>query len=555
MAEQSGHVAFPSVSALNLARVQLEARPLLGATLPALATALVALVAALDYVRAPGVVFFVFDDSYISLQFARNLAAHGKLSFDGHTWSTGATSILHVSMLASLIKLGINPIHASIYLGVVCHVLLALAVYWLAWAVFRSLVAATAASFIIAMTNYALFDAGNGMETSLFMAVLASSLAAILVARTPRGLLAAGGLIGIAILTRPEGVFLLPAACLYLALRRQEGSGWRPLVFDCLRVVLPGLAVLALLSLFSLAVTGKLTPGTGTAKLQFFQDDSLSLKRKLQVTGDFMGLFLGPMFPTLLIAFFAARRREMLLLALFWVPMIVFYAWFFPGGLSHYFYRYQHPVLPLIAVMAGGGVAMLVHEAAKRDVLVKAAIRGVLGGPEPAPSDARLRRLNGDGIFRDLLTKVLVAAMLLVLVAPLWEEFQNWRVLYRDASYETLADLDSMARDLNTIVKPDQTLATHDIGAVGYYADFKVLDLVGLVNPDVIKFHNGRHVTDYIDATRPDYLLIFPSWDVDLLHIFPGDHPDRYELVKTYPGRNIRPDPYLLYKITYPVAR
>ncbi len=520
MAEQSGHVAFPSVPALNLARVQLEARPWLRATLPALATALVALVAALDYVRAPGVVFFVFDDSYISLTFARNLAEHGKLSFDGHTWSTGATSILHVSMLASLIKLGINPIHASIYLGVVCHVLLALAVYWLAWAVFRSLVAATAASFIIAMTNYALFDAGNGMETSLFMAVLAAALAAILVAKTPRGLLAAGGLIAVAILTRPEGVFLLPAACLYLALRRQEGSGWRPLAFDCLRVVLPGLVLLALLSLFSLAVTGKLTPGTGTAKLQFFQDDSLALKRKLQVTGDFMGLFLGPLFPTLLIAFFAARRREMVLLALFWVPMIVFYAWFFPGGLSHYFYRYQHPVLPLIAVMAGGGVATLLHEAAKRDVLAK----------------------------------VLVAGMLLVLLVPLWEEFQNWRILYRDASYETLADLDSMARDLNTIVRPDQTLATHDIGAVGYYANFKVLDLVGLVNPDVIKFHNGRHVTEYIDATRPDYLLIFPSWDVDLLHIFPGEHPDRYELVKTYPGRNIRPDPYLLYKITYPVA-
>ena len=44
----------------------------------------------------------VFDDGYITLTFARNLAEHAKLSFDGETWSTGATSLLHVSLLAFL---------------------------------------------------------------------------------------------------------------------------------------------------------------------------------------------------------------------------------------------------------------------------------------------------------------------------------------------------------------------------------------------------------------------------------------------------------------------
>jgi hypothetical protein len=285
-------------------------------------------------------------------------------------------------------------------------------------------------------------------------------------------------------------------------------------------LTLPGVAVLALLSLFALAVTGELTPGTGTAKLAFFRDNTLALSRKLQLTGDFMGLFWGPLFPTLLIALAAPRRREAMVLALFWVPLIAFYALMFPGGLSHYFYRYQHPVLPLLAVMAGGGVAYLAGEALRRGLAVKA----------------------------------IALAAILVLVVPLWEHFQTWRILYRDASFETLVDLESMARDLNTIVKPHETLATHDIGAVGYFADFKVLDLVGLVNPDVVPYHEERRVALYLNVARPDYLLVFPSWDFEFLHVYPGQHPDRFELVKAYPGRNIRPDPYLLYRIRYPAA-
>jgi hypothetical protein len=520
MAEQGRPASFSPLPALNLARLQIEARPWLGFALPAAFAAVVALLAALHYVESPGIVRPPFDDSFISLQFARNLAEHGKLSFDGEEWSTGATSILHVAFLAALVKLGIEPIEAGIYFGVAGHVGLALAVFWLGWAVFRTVLAATAAAVIIALTNYAAFDAGNGMETSLFMALTAASMAAVLSLRTLAGRLLAGSLIALAILTRPEGVFLLPAAAVYLWLDREPAVDLRRLARDGAALLAPGVAVLALLSLFALAVTGELTPGTGTAKLEFFRDNTLAFKRKLQLAGDFMGLFWGPLFPTLFVAFFAPRRRGLLLLLLFWVPMVAAYAVMFPGGLSHYFYRYQHPVLPLLAVAAGGGVAFLVTEALRREWAVKA----------------------------------LAAGAIVVLAVPLWHHFETWRVLYRDASFETLADLESMARDLNTIVRPDQTLATHDIGAVGYYADYKVLDLVGLVNPDVIPYHDDREVALYLNIARPDYLLIFAEWDAEFLHISPAEDPSRYELVKRYEGRSIRPFSYILYRVRYLTA-
>jgi hypothetical protein len=107
-----------------------------------------------------------------------------------------------------------------------------------------------------------------------------------------------------------------------------------------------------------------------------------------------------------------------------------------------------------------------------------------------------------------------------------------------------------MAQDLNTIVAPNEVLATHDIGAVGYYADYQVLDMVGLVNPEVEPYQKDRRIKEYLELARPDYILIFPDWDYYFLHIYPGDDP-RFTLIKEYPGGQVRLSPYLLYKVDW----
>jgi arabinofuranosyltransferase len=488
--------------------------------LPPLIVAIVAAVAALHYVRSMGWLRPVFDDSYISLAFARNLAEHGKLTFDGSHWSTGATSLLHVASVAILIRLGVEPFKALIGFGVFCHVLLALSVYWLGLVTFRSRVAAFSAGVLISLLNYAAYDAGNGMETTLFMALVAASMAAIIGLEGNRGRAGGGLLIALAVLTRPEGVLLIPAAAIYLAVTRPDGVPGRQLSRDLVLLAGPPILVLAAQSLYAFAVTGSLSPGTATVKLRFFHEYNEPLRLKLNTAGDFIGIFAGPLAVPLAFAALSARRRESLLFGLFLVPMYATYILLLPGGLSHYFYRYQHPVLPVIAVLAGGSVAYLIEEARHKGFLVKA----------------------------------LAAAALVVLAVPVFTYYQYWHQLYRDSAFETFVDLEGMAQDLNNIVRPDQVLATHDIGAAGYFAKYRVLDLVGLVNPDVVRFHSGRHLDRYIQAARPDYLLVFPDWDYQYLHLYPGDHPDMYELVKVYPGRNIRPQPYLLYRVHYSVA-
>jgi hypothetical protein len=475
------------------------------------------LVAALDYVRSPGVVRPIFDDSYISLHFARNLAEHGKLTFDGTNWSTGATSPLHVAIIALAIKYGAEPIMTGIVVGVVSHVALAVSVYALTFAIFRTRLGGLLAALAISFMAFAAIDAGNGLETSMFMALVAASMAAFFLAKRWYSKLFAGILIGLAILTRPEGAFLLPAVFIYRFMAREKGEPILYFVRDAFLLCAPGTGAIAFIGGLSLAVNGSIG-GTASAKLRFFQEDGEKFQQKLTIAGDNIALFLSSILTLVALGMVAARKREVALFALFWIPVIVFYTLLFPGGLNHYFYRYQHPVLPLIAVLAGAGGASL----------LQSAVRG------------------------NLAAKLAVIAALVIVVVPVWNQYDRWRIVYRDASYETLVDLEGMVRDLNTIIQPDQTLATHDIGAVAYFGHFKVLDLVGLVNPDVIPYHKERAVNEYIELARPDYLLIFPDWDFFFLRLDPGSHPEQYELLKVYEGRNIRVLPYLLYRIKYP---
>ena len=481
------------------------------------AAALIGLVASLVVVLAPDTNRPIFDDSYISLTYARNLAETGKLSFDGESWSTGATSPLHVVIMAAPIALGVEPFSASLGVGVLSHALLAAAVYLLGWALFRSQLAAFCGAFAIATIGPAVLDSGNGLETSLFMALLALSMAAYLLDASPRGKLVTGVLIGLLIWTRPEGAVMLPAILVYRWLDRAEGEALRDYAYDALRLAGPGVVAGGAIALFSLIVNGTLT-GTGSAKWRFFQEDEQPLEDKVSVASTQIGILAGNVISLIALAALTVRRKEAALFGLFWLPVVIAYVMLFPGGLAHYFYRYQHPVLPLLAVLAGGGAAYLIALALS---------------------------------YRDWVVKGLVAAALVVALVPIGAQYKHWRDVYGQASRETLNDLEAMAIELNTIIEPDETLAAHDIGALGYFADFHILDMVGLVNDDVIPYHDDRDFVSYFNEVEPDYLLTFPDWDLFFFRLFPQDHPERFELVKVYEGGPVRSQPYVLYRVIH----
>jgi hypothetical protein len=59
----------------------------------------------------------------------------------------------------------------------------------------------------------------------------------------------------------------------------------------------------------------------------------------------------------------------------------------------------------------------------------------------------------------------------------------------------------------------DARLAVHDIGAIGYYVQNPLVDMAGLITPEVIPFiRDETRLADYLDANSVDFLITFPSF-------------------------------------------
>jgi len=64
----------------------------------------------------------------------------------------------------------------------------------------------------------------------------------------------------------------------------------------------------------------------------------------------------------------------------------------------------------------------------------------------------------------------------------------------------------------------DSRVALNDVGAIAYFSRRHVIDLMGLVTPDIIPYRREGEagVIRYVAETCPDYLIVFPTWFPDL---------------------------------------
>ena len=61
--------------------------------------------------------------------------------------------------------------------------------------------------------------------------------------------------------------------------------------------------------------------------------------------------------------------------------------------------------------------------------------------------------------------------------------------------------------------EPNAIVAAHDIGALGYYGDRRLVDLAGLISPDVVPFiRDEEQLANYLDKKGAGYLVTFPGW-------------------------------------------
>jgi len=462
---------------------------------------------------AGGHVGFPLDDAWIHQTYARNLAETGQWAFVPGQPSAGSTAPLWTLLLAVGYALHLPCCLWTYALGALSLVGVASLAARLADAVFRvaccvlpvpssGLGSPTSTlhpptsppglltSIACAVEWHLVWAAVSGMETLLF-ALLALALWVRVVGNPTRRPFLTGLLGGLLILTRPEGVLAVGLAAGGVFLTEGTQGRWRrglaagaSLAAGALLLVAPYLAL-------NFRLSGSPWPNTFYAKqAEYAVLLSQSLLARLWQIGT-LPLIGGQvlLLPALAAALVWVARRtvrersEQALTA--WLPLlwaagtVALYALRLPVTYQHG--RYLIPLIPVLIVYGLVGLQGLNRRVTKRP---KAETWNLI---------YRVWRLS-----------------LVVLFLAFWRlGAQAYRTDVTIIEEEMVAT----ARWLESHTAPDDLLAVHDIGAVGYFARRPLLDLAGLVNPEVVGFiRDEERLLDWIEQQGADYLIAFPSW-------------------------------------------
>lgn len=430
---------------------------------------------------ADGYLGYPLDDAWIHQTYARNLGTRGEFAFTPGQPSAGSTAPLWSALLAIGYALRVEPRAWTYGLGALTLGLAA----WLAgrltlqfWPERRPW--AVAAGLAVALEWHLAWAAASGMETVLF-AALALAVFAV-PARRPAWI---GVLAGVSVLVRPDGLMLLPFALARAWLA--HGRSWRA----ALACGLGFTAVFVPYLGFNLWAGGSLWPNTFYAKQAEY-----AVMRDLPLWWRVGSVGLQPWIgaQVLLIPGIAAlawravgERGWERLLPLAWAGAVLA-AYSLRLPVTYQYGRYVMPVIPILVALGVGGLSDIV-------------------------------RLQARALWPRLLSRVWVTAGV-ALGLVFWG--LGATLYLRDVRLiET--EMVAAARWVADQTEPGALVAAHDIGALGYYGGREVLDMAGLVSPEVIPFiRDEARLAAWLTRSGADYLMTFPAWYPGLTHDLAG---------------------------------
>lgn len=433
---------------------------------------------------------FPLDDAWIHQTYARNLATHGEWAFYPGQPSGGSTAPLWSALLAAGHALGLSPFLWTHLLGGVC--------VWL-----LSLVCESSARKIIpgyqprlpwvgllfAFEWHLVWAAASGMETILH-ALLLTSVLGFLLAGVRRYVLF-GLLVGLSVWVRPDGITLMGPLGLLILI---ENRHWRAALGAVSRLSLGFGTLFIFYLLFNLWVAGTPWPTTFYAKQAEYAELLLRpftgrLMEQLVLPLVGVGVALFPGMVGWVVR--AARKQDWAVIAvlLWFLGYLGLYAWRLPVTYQHG--RYIIPAMPILFFL------------------------GLVGYLHWLRSSSRAR-------YQWTINTLIKATTVCVLVS-FW--LLGARAYAQDVSIIESEMVDT-AQWVAANLPAEALIAAHDIGALGYFAQRPLVDLAGLVTPDVIPFiRDEAQLSAYMAGKDVDYLVIFPDWYPELT--------TRYRLVHT----------------------
>jgi hypothetical protein len=436
---------------------------------------------------------FPLDDSWIHMQFARNLAEGRGFAYNSGVPVSGSTAPLWTLLLGGTFTvLGAHPVLAKA-LGLA----LALGTAWLAgrlaglWTGDRGL--GLLASALTALAGPMVWGALSGMEVSLAAFLVTASV--LLRARDREG--AAAVALGLATLARPEAILLLPLFWLSGPLTWRRGLEWVGPVAACLA---PWVA-------FNLATIGSPLPGTAAAKIEGGLLGALAGLREplstalLRRPGQYVSEWIhwlwrvDAMLPLLLLPglWWLARRRVRAAL----VPACVLLA---------------HPLaMALLAPYRGPGFQEGRYSIHLLPVALVVAVVPLAGLRTTYRGDAG----PGPGRSASWLTPTRARqAAALALLAGVFAALPGAASRYAWAVQNIEAMQVNVARWVTDHTPPTARLGLNDVGAITYFSRREIVDVMGLVTPGILPFRREGEtgVLRFLEQACPDYLIVFPAW-------------------------------------------
>lgn len=462
---------------------------------------------------AYGLSGFPLDDAWIHQTYARNLAILGEWVFQPGEVSAGSTAPLWSIVLALGYWLDISHLLWTYGLGV-----LALGVNaWLAARLGsrllpeRPFVAWLAGMACLTQWQLA-WAAVSGMETLLFSGLGLGLIYLItndqqlsngklqgskghekVIERASRArrYFVAGLLGGMLVLTRPEGLLLVGLAMVSVTWRLRHTLHQLAMAGALfgIGVALPLLPYLV----FHLTVSGYPFPNTLYAKQQeyramlelyplgqrwFMVVQTALIGGQVLLLPGFLFAIGHALFPEreYTDARGSSRRMTTLLLAGWWVTHLTLYAWQLPLTYQHG--RYQMPVLAAFLIV------------------------GIVGS-------VMLRDAFQPGMARRIIERTALAAYAVTNLVFLSFGAQAYA---QDVGFIE-GEMVTTAHWLATHTPANSVIAVHDIGAVGYFSGRRLLDLAGLITPEVISIMDDETaLLRFIESRGGSYVVFFPDW-------------------------------------------
>jgi hypothetical protein len=451
------------------------------------------------------------EDAFISFRFAKNLVnGHGLVWNLGEKPVEGYTNFLWVIIAAVLLKFRLNILWLSQAIGIIAGLLAIWYTYKFSW---RLLGLSRRLSLVpclfLALSGPFATWTSSGMEINLFALLILMAgyhFVSYWKFNASQDLFVCFISLFSATLTRPEGflifclIFVLSLILFFL-----NKVSLKNILFPLLSFIIPFLAYF----LWRFAYFGFLLPNTFYAKTG---GSTLQYLRGWEYVKFFSICFLAPFLPVALL-FIVEKRKSFLRRTGFrsmaehintnlgiYLSLILFLAYalyiIYVGGDYMAMYRFFVPVLPFIYIVFGFITDRIIKSLASSKwqkilfvVFVAFAAAGTIIQSTPLEKSIYKKPAYMHGAYRGVETERWHTARL-ALIGKFFDKYKN-----------------------NT----DESLASTAIGVISYYADMKIIDFFGLVDP-YLAHQEIRNVgrgwpghekidLDYLFSKRPTYIM------------------------------------------------